>query len=63
MNKKLRYPTILFIAISAFITSCKKENDKTELSEKVSTEIKAPKLNPDEENIKETINTLLVNAR
>jgi len=62
MNRKLRYAILSFIAIGAFIISCKQENENSKLSENVPTETRVTVLNPDEENIKAIVNTLLFNA-
>lgn len=62
MKRTLKNVIISFIAFSTFIVSCKPKNDNSELSQNATTEIKAPELNQDEENIKETINALLFNA-
>ncbi len=62
MKKILRILILTFIAFSAFVR-CKPENNNSQLSQKCfSRKQKSPELNPDEENIKATINTLLVNA-
>jgi hypothetical protein len=62
MNRKLRYAILSFIAIGAFVLSCKQENDNSESSKNVPTETKVAELNPDEEKIKATINELLFAA-
>lgn len=62
MKKTLRNTILSLLALSVFIFSCKPKSNKSELSENATTEINAPELNQDEENIKATINTLLLNA-
>ena len=62
MKRTLRNVILLFIAFSSFIVSCKPKNDNSQLSQNATTEIKAPELSQDEENIKATVNTLLFNA-
>ena len=62
MKRTLRNVILSFIAFSTFIVSCKPKNDNSQLSQNATTEIKAPELNQDEENIKATVNTLLFNA-
>ncbi len=62
MKRTLRNVILSFIAFSTFIVSCKPKHDNSQLSQNATTEIKAPELNQDEENIKATVNTLLFNA-
>ncbi|WP_241480675.1 ester cyclase [Psychroserpens mesophilus] len=62
MNRKLRYAILSFITIGAFGISCKQEKDSSVLSKNVPTVSKVTELNPDEEEIKTTINELLFNA-
>ncbi|WP_242156977.1 ester cyclase [Aestuariivivens sediminis] len=62
MHRELRYAILLGIAMANSITSCRQENDHSELSKNVSIETKVVELNPDEEKIKTTIKELLFAA-
>ncbi len=62
MNNPLRNTIVSLIVLSICIISCKSKHDNSELTEKVASELKKSTLNPDEEEIKATVEKLLFAA-
>ncbi len=62
MNNTLRNTILSLIVLSICIISCKSKHDKSELTKKVASEITKSTLNPDEEEIKATVEKLLFAA-
>lgn len=60
MKRILRNLIVSFIILSAFVVSCKPEHKNTEVSQKATTEIKAPELNLEEQEIKALVEKLLM---
>lgn len=62
MNTTLRNTIVSFVVISVIIISCKPKSDKSGLLEKTISEIKTSTPNPEEEEIKATVEDLLFAA-
>lgn len=62
MNNLLRHPILYFALLSIFIFSCQSHQDKKETSEALSTEMSESRIDPEEDEIKATVEKILLAA-
>ena len=60
MNNSLRNSILSLVLLSIFVISCQSKKEKPNLTEKVASNEKSATLNPEEEDIKATVEKLLI---
>ncbi len=62
MNNLLRHPILYFALLSIFIFSCQDNQDKKKSSQALSTEVSESRIDPEEDEIKATVEKILIAA-